>query len=139
MLERSAKGAWTLNGAAARGLKGCTDVDLGCSPSTNTLQIRRLRLAVGAEDTIKAAWVRFPELDVVVVAEWGFKDTEEDTFAPFVDRLAAVQLALMTAFPQIDEQAIQPLEEPGEPLRSPEGYSTYRARFGFHLLDVVHT
>jgi hypothetical protein len=64
-LERSANGAWTVDGAAARALKGCTDLDLGCSPSTNTLPIRRLRLAIGASATIKAAWVRFPELTVV--------------------------------------------------------------------------
>ena len=31
----------------ARALKGCTDVDLGCSPSTNTLPIRRLGLGIG--------------------------------------------------------------------------------------------
>jgi hypothetical protein len=68
-LERSAKGAWTVNGAAIRGLKGCTDVDLGCSPSTNTLPIRRLKLAIGASQTIQAAWVRFPELDVVKAAQ----------------------------------------------------------------------
>jgi hypothetical protein len=68
-LERSAKGAWTVNGAAIRGLKGCTDVDLGCSPSTNTLPIRRLKLAIGAWQTIQAAWVRFPELDVVKAAQ----------------------------------------------------------------------
>jgi hypothetical protein len=68
-LERSAKGAWTVNGAAARGLKGCTDVDLGCSPSTNTLPIRRLRLAIGASQTIQAAWLRFPELEVVKAAQ----------------------------------------------------------------------
>ena len=64
-VERTAKGAWTVNGVAARSLKGCTDVDLGCSPSTNTLPIRRLNLAIGASQTIKAAWVRFPELEVV--------------------------------------------------------------------------
>ena len=64
VLERTAKGAWTVDGAAARGLKGCTDVDLGCSPSTNTLPIRRLRLAVGGSKTIQAAWVRFPSLTV---------------------------------------------------------------------------
>jgi len=68
-LERSAKGAWTVNGATIRGLKSCTDVDLGCSPSTNTLAIRRLRLAIGASQTIQAAWVRFPELDVVKAAQ----------------------------------------------------------------------
>ena len=64
-LTRSPKGDWTVDGKKVRALKGCTDVDLGCSPSTNTLPIRRLRLAVGASQTIKAAWVRFPELQVV--------------------------------------------------------------------------
>ncbi|HET9455732.1 MAG TPA: putative glycolipid-binding domain-containing protein [Candidatus Limnocylindrales bacterium] len=69
VLERSAKGAWTVDGAPARALRGCTDVDLGCSPSTNTLPVRRLRLAIGAERTIQAAWVRFPELTVVKSAQ----------------------------------------------------------------------
>ena len=63
-LERSAKGSWTVDGSAARELKGCTDVDLGCSPSTNTLPIRRLRLGDGQSRTIQAAWVRFPSLTV---------------------------------------------------------------------------
>jgi uncharacterized protein len=63
-LERSAKGAWTVNGTPDRALKGCTDVDLGCTPSTNTLPLRRLRLAVGGSQTIQAAWIRFPELTV---------------------------------------------------------------------------
>lgn len=69
VLERGAKGAWTVNGAAARALKGCTDVDLGCSPSTNTLPIRRLNLAIGASHTIQAAWVLFPDLSVVKGAQ----------------------------------------------------------------------
>jgi len=63
-LTRDAKGNWTVDGRPARTLRGCTDVDLGCSPSTNTLPIRRLRLGVGAAHTIRAAWVRFPELEV---------------------------------------------------------------------------
>jgi uncharacterized protein len=63
-LERSTKGVWSVNGTVDRELKGCTDIDLGCSPSTNTLPIRRLRLAVGASHTIQAAWLRFPELTV---------------------------------------------------------------------------
>lgn len=68
-LERNAKGSWTVDGAAARGLKGCTDVDLGCSPSTNTLPIRRLRMAVGTSQTIQAAWLTFPELAVTKAAQ----------------------------------------------------------------------
>ena len=68
-LTRSAKGEWTVDGVADPGLKGCLDVDLGCSPSTNTLSIRRLRLGVGRSVTIQAAWVRFPELTVHSTAQ----------------------------------------------------------------------
>lgn len=63
-LTRDGKGAWTADGVAAKGLRGCIDVDLGCSPSTNTLPIRRLRLGIGGSKSIQAAWVRFPELTV---------------------------------------------------------------------------
>ena len=69
VLERDPKGNWSVDGAVVRALKGCFDVDLGCSPSTNTLPIRRLRLAIGASKKIQAAWVRFPELTVVKTAQ----------------------------------------------------------------------
>src|SRR6478736_8724021 len=68
-LERDAKGNWTVDGRTARALKGCTDVDLGCSPATNTLPIRRLRLGIGKSKTIQAAWIQFPELTVVKAAQ----------------------------------------------------------------------
>jgi hypothetical protein len=45
-------------------LEGCIDVDLGFSPSTNTLPIRRLRLDVGESAKVAAAWLRWPELTV---------------------------------------------------------------------------
>jgi hypothetical protein len=69
VLERDPKGNWSVDGKVVRALKGCADVDLGCSPSTNTLPIRRLRLGVGASKKIQAAWVRFPELAVVKAAQ----------------------------------------------------------------------
>jgi hypothetical protein len=78
-LERDAKGNWTVDGAKVRTLKGATDVDLGCSPSTNTLPIRRLRIGVGASKTIKAAWVRFPEL-TVVKADQTYTRVDEFTY-----------------------------------------------------------
>jgi uncharacterized protein len=43
---------------------GCIDVDLGISPATNTLPIRRLNLAVGESAEVTAAWVRFPTLTI---------------------------------------------------------------------------
>jgi uncharacterized protein len=69
VLIRDAKGGWTVDGERASQLRSCTDVDLGCSPSTNTLPIRRLRLDFGASKKIAAAWVRFPELQVVKAAQ----------------------------------------------------------------------
>jgi uncharacterized protein len=55
---------WWSAGAELVPLRGCVDVDLGVSPSTNTLPIRRLGLQIGAAMDIGAAWVRFPELEV---------------------------------------------------------------------------
>jgi hypothetical protein len=63
-LERDGHGRWLRDGAEDNTLRGCTDVDLGISPSTNALPMNRLRLAVGAGKEIDAAWVRFPELTV---------------------------------------------------------------------------
>jgi uncharacterized protein len=45
-------------------LNGLVDVDLGFSPITNTLPIRRLEPAIGEAVAVTAAWVRFPELTV---------------------------------------------------------------------------
>jgi uncharacterized protein len=56
---------WWMDGESVPALEGCVDVDLGVTPSTNTLPIRRLRLEVGETAEIDAAWIRFPELDVV--------------------------------------------------------------------------
>jgi hypothetical protein len=78
-LDRDAKGNWTVDGLAVRPLDGCTDVDLGCSPSTNTLPIRRLGLAVGASQRIQAAWIRFPEL-AMVKADQTYTRLDEFTY-----------------------------------------------------------
>jgi hypothetical protein len=40
----------------------CVDVDLGFTPATNSLPIRRLRLAVGGKREIAVAWLRWPEV-----------------------------------------------------------------------------
>lgn len=58
-------GCWTLGGEPAPMLDGCTDIDLGWTPATNTIPLRRLDLQVGERATISASWIRFPEFDVV--------------------------------------------------------------------------
>jgi uncharacterized protein len=58
-------GRWKLDGEVARHLDDCEDIDLGWTPATNTVPIRRLDLEVGDTAEINAAWIRFPELDVI--------------------------------------------------------------------------
>jgi uncharacterized protein len=56
-------GRWYENGVENQTVAGALDIDLGWSPSTNTLPIRRLGLEIGqASGEFIAAWVRFPEL-----------------------------------------------------------------------------
>lgn len=58
------RGKWSRNGAPAPELEGCTDIDLGISPSTNMLPVNRLRIPVGESREIRAAWVLFPQCTV---------------------------------------------------------------------------
>jgi len=60
----TARACWWVEGEEDARLRGCTDVDLEISPSTNTIPIRRLNLAVGQASAVTAAWVRFPALTV---------------------------------------------------------------------------
>jgi hypothetical protein len=61
----AADGVWRVEGREIAAVRGCLDVDLGWSPSTNTLPIRRLAVALGqSSGPVTAAWVRFPDLAV---------------------------------------------------------------------------
>jgi uncharacterized protein len=61
-LAADGEGNWTRDGAPLPELSGALDVDLGFTPATNTLPIRRLGLAVGDSAPVISAWLRFPEL-----------------------------------------------------------------------------
>jgi uncharacterized protein len=60
---------WQINGVACPAVKGCIDVDLGFSPATNLLAIRRLNLAIGEAAKARAAWLSFPELTLEVLEQ----------------------------------------------------------------------
>jgi uncharacterized protein len=55
-------GGWSLNGIEQAPLAGLVDVDLGFTPATNLIQLRRLALGVGCEADAPAAYLNFPEL-----------------------------------------------------------------------------
>jgi hypothetical protein len=57
-------GSWRLDGAPLEAPAGQIDIDLGVTPSTNTLPIRRLNLAVGQSAPVTATWLQFPSLTI---------------------------------------------------------------------------
>lgn len=82
-----ADGMWAVNGQLRADLAGCSDVDLGWTPATNTIPLRRLNLEIGEHADIRAAWVRFPELDIqasdqryvrVAAGEWRYQSGPYD-------------------------------------------------------------
>jgi hypothetical protein len=50
--------AWTFDGKVQTEAAGCTDLDLGFTPATNLLPIRRLQLDDGVETPTRAAYYR---------------------------------------------------------------------------------
>ena len=63
-LQVEKAGVWRRDGHVVPALARCIDVDLGLSPSTNTLPIRRLgllELPPGTAREVTAAWIGFPD------------------------------------------------------------------------------
>jgi uncharacterized protein len=59
----------TLWGRELPEVGGCRDVDLAVTPATNTLPIRRLDLGIGMSQSVTAAWIKFPELDLQLLSQ----------------------------------------------------------------------
>ena len=68
-------GHWTLNDGPLSLAEGALDIDLGFTPATNLLPIRRLNLAVGERADIRTAWLRFPELRVEALEQSYLRET----------------------------------------------------------------
>ena len=70
---------WRVGDTMRPDLHGCVDVDLAFTPFTNTLAIRRLKLDIGQRADVRAAWVKFPSLEVARL-EQSYTRTGERTF-----------------------------------------------------------
>jgi hypothetical protein len=55
-IEANDQRRWRLNGVDCPQVEGCLDLDLGITPATNLLPLRRLSLPVGAEGAVTSAW-----------------------------------------------------------------------------------
>jgi uncharacterized protein len=65
-LEADGHGRWSRNGEIVIDDPDALDCDLGFSPSTNTMPIRRLGLEIGQTREIAVAWVLFPSFEIVL-------------------------------------------------------------------------
>jgi hypothetical protein len=57
-------GLWCCSGQEVADVRGCLDVDLAVTPATNALPIRRFDLGIGKSESLTAAWIKFPELEL---------------------------------------------------------------------------
>ncbi|MQA29621.1 MAG: hypothetical protein GEU82_07260 [Luteitalea sp.] len=78
-IERSAARAWTLNGGLVGQVDGCFDLDLGFTPATNLLQLRRLALQVGEAADVPVAWLDL-EGDTLDVLHQRYERRTERTY-----------------------------------------------------------
>jgi hypothetical protein len=71
-------GTWTVDGQPRPDLAGCTDIDINCTPLTNTLPIRRIAWSPGDAHDLAVAYVSVPELEVRAVRQrYTLLDTDE--------------------------------------------------------------
>jgi uncharacterized protein len=110
-------GQWYANGCTQETLAGCTDIDLEWSPSTNTIPIRRLRLAVGERSgPVIASWVRFPGLTLQPLLQ-EYERTSEHNYryssdgGAFLAEIAVDEEGLIQNYEGLWQREIDKLDE----------------------------
>lgn len=68
-IARGPDGQWTIDGQAQVDLAGCIDIDIMATLFTNSLPIRRLNFEPDRPQTIRAAYIRLPDLTVEPAAQ----------------------------------------------------------------------
>jgi hypothetical protein len=63
-IQSTGTGHWRINGERRADVTGCLDVDLGFTPATNLIPLRRLALKVGQHAQAPAAYLAFPRLQL---------------------------------------------------------------------------
>ena len=62
-------GSWALNGAIVAGLDHCDDLDLGFTPATNLIPVKRLSLNVGDAVDVTSAWFDIDTASLTVLSQ----------------------------------------------------------------------
>lgn len=77
-LARRADGTWCFNDEPVPGTAHCIDLDLGFTPATNLLPLRRLKLAPGEGAAAPAAWVDLDDPGLSPLEQHYERRTEAD-------------------------------------------------------------
>jgi uncharacterized protein len=75
-VRRTADGQWRIGTLVQRAVAGCTDIDLGFTPATNMLAIRRLKLRIGEQAEAPAAWLSLPSMKLRVLPQTYLRSTQ---------------------------------------------------------------
>jgi uncharacterized protein len=68
-VTRTSDGRWTLNGQEVSGLGSCVDLDLGFTPATNLLLLRRVNLPTGKAAEVPVAWLNPPATKLEILSQ----------------------------------------------------------------------
>jgi hypothetical protein len=107
-IRRTAAGQWRVGSELQHGVAGCVDVDLGFTPATNMLAVRRLGLGIGERAEAPAAWLALPGLKLRLLPQTYVRAArfEYDYEAPSVGykgRLLVSRLGAVVRYPGLFE------------------------------------
>lgn len=123
LIQVDEEGRWEVAGFPRRDLRGTQVLDLAASPSTNTIAIRRLALAVGNTKEVSVAWITFPDLEVRPVVQRYTRLTDlryryEGLHNGFVAEFDVDSLGFVRDYPEFWERARPSRKRPaGHPAR----------------------
>ncbi len=107
-IRRTKDGNWRVGTEMQPAVAGCMDIDLGFTPATNLLAVRRLKLRVGEQAQAPAAWLALPGLKLKLLPQTYLRSTEieYEYAAPSVGykgRLRVSKLGFVEQYPGLFE------------------------------------
>lgn len=101
-------GRWRVEGEIRSDLDDCLDIDLGFTPATNLLVIRRLALAVGEQAEAPAAYLELPRMRFIALPQHYRRTTRteyayESPTAGYAGTLRVTPLGAVVRYPGLFE------------------------------------
>ena len=107
-IRRAAGGTWRVGTQVQQAVAGCVDIDLGFTPATNMLAVRRLGLRVGERAEAPAAWLAPPDTRLRLLPQTYLRSAarQYDYEAPtvgYAGRLMVSSLGAVVFYPGLFE------------------------------------